>query len=146
MKHRQRTSPRVLRHFLQLAAVTFAINANALPPGRLDGSPARAGEQAEAGMAAPDAADSARAAPYLHSFTLPAAAPGTLDHAERASVRVLDANGRKEVQLALHGPGMVGPLADGAYTVLLKVAGLTEVHRLRIGPDTQAYLAFLDNA
>jgi len=41
---------------------------------------------------------------------------------------------------------MIGPLDHGAYTVLLRVAGLTEVHRLRIGPDTLAYLSFSDAA
>ena len=41
---------------------------------------------------------------------------------------------------------MVGPLPHGAYTVLVKVDGLTEVHRLRIGPDTLPWLQFSEPA
>ena len=46
--------------------------------------------------------------------------------------------------LALHGAGMVGPFGHGAYTVLVKAGGSTEIHRIRIGPDTMPYLHFTD--
>jgi hypothetical protein len=59
---------------------------------------------------------------------------------------VLDATGRKLTQLALHGASMVGPFEHGAYTVLLRTDGLTEIHRIRIGPDTLPYLHFVDLA
>lgn len=145
MKRKHRISRRVMQHFLQLAAITFAINANAMPPGRMDRNDTLLGtEQPESQSAATGATGRTQAPAYLHTFNLPDSAPGTLDHAERASLRILDASGRKLVQLALNGASMIGPLDHGAYTVLLKVAGLTEVHRLRIGPDTLPYLNFSD--
>ncbi|PKO52676.1 MAG: hypothetical protein CVU28_10075 [Betaproteobacteria bacterium HGW-Betaproteobacteria-21] len=147
MKRKHRISRRVMQHFLQLAAITFAINANAMPPGRVDRDDALQGtEQTERQATPSDATGRTQAPAYLHTFTLPDPAPGTLGHAERASLRILDTSGRKLVQVTLNGASMIGPLDHGAYTVLLRVAGLTEVHRLRIGPDTLAYLSFSDAA
>lgn len=147
MKRRQRSSRRVLRHFLQLAAVTFAINANAVPPARMDRDDVpRSTRQPELKTRESGAGERSERPRYLHAFVLPDHAPGTLNHAELASVRILDASGRKLVHLALHGAGMVGPLDHGPYTVLLRISGLTEVHRLRIGADTLPYLSFGDTA
>jgi hypothetical protein len=39
---------------------------------------------------------------------------------------------------------MVGPFDHGAYTVLLRIDGLTEIHRIRIGVDTLPYLHFTE--
>ncbi len=132
MKKGQRISQRVLRHFLQLAAATFALGAGAAPASAEDGEPRLPSGQLE---------DSAREA-YQHGFALPPAPSALMPLAARAHVRVLDASGRKLTQLELHGASSVGPLAAGAYTVLVKADGLTEVHRIRVGPDTQAYLHF----
>lgn len=132
MKNGQRISRRVLRHFLQLAAATFALGAGAAPASAEDG---------EARLASGQFEDSACKS-YQHSFALPPAPSALMPLAPRAHVRVLDARGRKLTQVALHGASSVGPFDEGAYTVLLKADGLTEVHRIRVGPDTQAYLHF----
>lgn len=137
MKKNQRISQRVLRHFLQLAAATFAIGAGA--------APASAADAGESRLASGQLEDRAAAA-YRHTFALPSVPAALMPHQARAHVRVLDASGRKLTQLALHGASSVGPLADGAYTVLIKADGLTEVHRIRVGPDTLPYLQFDETA
>jgi hypothetical protein len=135
-KSKHRISQRVLRRFLQLAAATFAIGAGAAPASA-DGGEAR--------LSSGQLEDRA-AASYQHSFLLPSVPAALMPHQARAHVRVLDASGRKLTQLALHGASSVGPLADGAYTVLIKADGLTEVHRIRVGPDTLPFLRFDETA
>ncbi|NMG75228.1 hypothetical protein [Aromatoleum diolicum] len=145
MKNRQRISRRVLRHFLQLAAASFAIGAN-VAPASADGRESRppAGQFETSSRTDESGEDAGRSA-YQHAFPLPASAAPLPHPAARARIRVLDASGRNLVQLTLHGPGMVGPFTHGAYTVLIKADGLTEVHRIRIGPDTLPYLHFTES-
>jgi hypothetical protein len=137
-------SRRVLRRFLQLAATSFAIGAN-VAPARADQDEARmSAEQVEDETRAEFAATDVRHGAWQHTFALPARAVGPAQQDLRAHIRVLDASGRNRAQLVLHGAGTVGPFADGAYTVLIKTGGLTEVHRVRIGSDTQPYLQFTE--
>lgn len=146
MRGRHRIPPRTIKRFLQLAAATFAIGLGATPA-RADGENWQASTGGrEDDMRADDTAD-VMPRGYQHLFALPASAAARL-HERRAlaDVRVLDATGRKALQLALHGESMVGPLAHGSYTVLLRTNGLTEVQRIRIGPDTLPYLHFTETA
>jgi hypothetical protein len=141
MTNRQRISRRVVRRFLQLAAVAFAIGAD-VPPAAAAGGAGSRGTPARRGEPAgdPGLTETAAAQPYRHAFSLGAASAGRVQ--ARARVRIVDGGGRTHARLALHGAGMVGPLPHGAYTVVLEVDGLTEVHRLRIGPDTLPWLQF----
>jgi hypothetical protein len=147
MKNRQgkRISRRVLRHFLQLAAASFALGASVAPASTDNDESRTPAEQVEDSAPADVAGVAVRRGAWQHTFALPApAAAGPAAHGVRAHVRVLDATGRNRAQLALHGAGTVGPFADGAYTVLLKSGGLTEVHRIRIGSGTEPYLQFTE--
>lgn len=149
MKNRQgkRISRRVLRHFLQLAAASFALGASVAPASADNDESRTPAEQVEDSAPADVAGVGVRRDAWQHTFALPALpalAAGPAAHGVRAHVRVLDAAGRNRAQLALHGAGTVGPFADGAYTVLLKSGGLTEVHRIRIGSDTEPYLQFTE--
>lgn len=145
MQNEQRIPRRVVRRFLQLAAVAFAIGGADVPP-----AAAASGDWPEPsslrGESCDDEVDETRAVgPYRHAFGLGAASAAQQPDA-RARIRVIDSDGRNHVQLALHGAGMIGPLAHGAYTVLVKVDGQTEVHRVRIGPDTLPWLEFSEPA
>ena len=146
MKNRQgkRISRRVLRHFLQLAAASFALGATVAPASADNDESRTPAEQVQDSTPADVAGVAVRRGAWLHTFALPGLAAGPAAHGVRAHVRVLDAAGRNRAQLALHGAGTVGPFADGAYTVLLKSGGLTEVHRIRIGSDTEPYLQFTE--
>lgn len=144
MKGRKRISRRILRRFLSLAATTFAMGASpamassdseALQPGSDDRD-----EYSRSG----DREDDRAHAPYQHTFALPAPAARIPHRDTRAHLRVLDERGRKVAQLHLHGASMVGPFAPGAFTVLVKANGLTELHRIRIGVDTLPYLHFTE--
>lgn len=144
MNHRQRISRRVMRHFLQLAAASFAIGVNA--------APASAGaDDAQIGDLKEDSRYTQQQTPqtgqdaYPLTFTLPPS-EGPLAEDSGVAIRVLDSDGRKLVQMHINGASMVGPLDHGAYTLLIKAAGLTEVHRLRIGTDTLPYLHFTEAA
>jgi hypothetical protein len=140
MTNRQRISREVVRRFLQLAAVAFAIGAD-VPPTAAGGAGNRGTPARRGGPAAdPGLTETAAAQPYRHAFRLGAASAAQAQ--ARARVRIVDRGGHTHARLALHGAGMVGPLPHGAYTVVLEVDGLTEVHRLRIGPDTLPWLQF----
>ena len=145
MNHRQRISRRVMRHFLQLAAASFAIGVNAGPAsaGKDD---VQGAEQQDDSKYTQQHAPQPGLAAYPLSFALPAPADGGLVEASKAAIRVLDSEGRKLVQMEVHGASMVGPFDHGAYTLLIKANGLTEVHRLRIGTDTLPYLHFTETA
>ncbi|BAL25729.1 hypothetical protein [Azoarcus sp. KH32C] len=139
-----RISRRVLQHFLHLAAASFALgnlgpaNADdddAQPPARQFDEASRTGARSEG----------VRRSAYLHSFALPAT-HAVVVTGPLARVRVLDTTGRPVTQVALDGASAIGPFADGAYTVLIKANGLTEMHRIRIGPDTRPYLQFSEPA
>jgi len=148
MKNRQekRNSRRVLRRFLQLAAASFAIGAN-VAPARADNDESRLpAKQVEGSARADLPAAAVRPGAWQHTFALPALAAGPAQQDVLAHIRVLDAAGRNRAQLVVHGDSTVGPFADGAYTVLIKTGGLTEVHRVRIGSDTQPYLQFAEAA
>lgn len=145
MKNKQRISRRVLRHFLQLAAASFAIGTNVAPANADNRESRPPAGQFEGRTRSDELDEDARRATYQHTFALPASVSGLPHQDARARIRVLDVSGRNLAQLTLHGPGMVGPFAHGAYTVLIKVDGLTEVHRLRIGPDTLPYLHFTES-
>ena len=144
MKGRKRTSRRVLRNFLHLAATLFAINANAAPAAGDEDSARTPTEQTDDSARADDLRAAPGQATYRHTFTLATPALDVTGQGVRARVRVIDEQGRNRALLALHGAGMVGPFAHGAYTVLVKAGGATEVHRIRIGPDTMPYLHFAD--
>ena len=98
----------VVRRFLQLAAVAFAIGAD-VPPAAAGcttspDTPARRGEPG----ADPGMDDMAAGQPYRHAFSIGAASAA---HSQaRARVRIVDGGGRTHAHLALHGAGMVGPL------------------------------------
>ncbi|WP_159098190.1 hypothetical protein [Parazoarcus communis] len=145
MKNRQRISRRVLRHFLQLAAATFAIGANVAPASAGNDEASRAADQQEENKYTHGVAAEGHSDAYPLSFALPAPSLAPIAGQARADVRVLDGDGRKLVQLALDGASMIGPFDHGAYTVLIKANGMTEVHRLRIGTDTLPYLYFTEN-
>ncbi|HJV27198.1 MAG TPA: hypothetical protein VJ673_16040 [Aromatoleum sp.] len=144
MKNNYRSSQRVLRHFLHLAAASFALGN--LGPANADDDdaqpPARQFDEASRTGARSEGLDRSI---YLHSFALPAARTSVLA-GPLARVRVLDTTGRPITQVALDGASTIGPFAHGAYTVLLKANGLTEMHRVRIGPDTRPYLQFSESA
>jgi hypothetical protein len=144
MKNRHRISRRVLRQFLHLAAVSFAIGANVTPASADSDDPAPA-EQFEEGTRGDDAGERTLRRGYQHSFVLPARGSRRTDEQIRARIRVLDAGGRDRLLLALDGPSMVGPFGDGAYTILIKLDGLTERHQVRIGPGTLPYLYFTES-
>ncbi|HEY9192989.1 MAG TPA: hypothetical protein VIO81_08935 [Methyloversatilis sp.] len=144
MKGRKRTSRRVLRNFLHLAATLFAINANAAPATGDEDSARTPTEQTNDSARADDMRTTSGQAAYRHTFALAAPALDVTGQGVRARVRVIDERGRDQALLALHGASMVGPFAHGAYTVLVKAGGATEVHRIRIGPDTMPYLHFTD--
>lgn len=145
MANEHEISRRVKRHFLQLAAVAFALGAEGALADAANADIFDEHERAaqvqrdEGGAAAP-----LRAA-FQHVFWLgtpvPLPNPGT-----RAHVRVLDAQGRTALQLPLHGAGMVGPLPAGAYTVLVKTDGMTRVQQLRIGAGVGPWLHFSEPA
>ncbi|ATE59744.1 hypothetical protein [Thauera sinica] len=144
MKGRHRISRRAIKRFLQLAATAFAIGVGTTPALADDSARQPATDSRDDDAHTDDAAAEARHG-YRHRFALAGMAAGA--HAPGgalAHLRVLDAGGRKVVHLALHGDSMVGPLAHGSYTVLLRANGLTEVHRIRIGSDTLPYLHFTE--
>lgn len=151
MRNNRQIPPRVTRRFLQLAAVAFALGAEAAPPAMIEAAvaarPAATEAEDEQIKTQADEDDSAMAAAsYRHVFELrpaSAALPGALD---RAQVRVIDDAGRNRIQLRIQGAGMVGPLAPGAYTVLVKAAGLTEVHRVQVASKEQGWLHFTEPA
>lgn len=144
MKSRKRISRRIVRRFLGLAAATFAIGTNTaiasgdrddLQPGRTDRDEWTRSE---------DSSDEAERGSYQHTFALPTSTASMPHGDARAHLRVLDEHGHKLVQLPLHGASMVGPFAPGAFTVLVRAGGLTDVHRIRIGLDTLPYLHFTE--
>lgn len=144
MRGRHRIPPRTIKRFLQLAAATFAIGLGATPAlADAEGWQSQRGSR-EDDKRADDASDDTPRG-YQHRFALPAAST-VMQHDRQglADLRVLDAAGRKALQLSLHGESMVGPLGHGSYTVLLRTNGLTEVQRIRIGPDTLPYLHFTE--
>lgn len=143
MKNRKRISRRVLRHFLHLAAATFALGANMSPASAASDEATRGNEYGDDNRYT-HGAQSAQGAAYPLSFELPGTDAPALTGRTRAQVRVLDDGGRKLMQMAVDGPSMIGPLGHGAYTLLIKANGLTEVHRLRIGNDTLPYLHFTE--
>ena len=142
---KDRISRRVLRHFLNLAAASFALG-NVGPASANDDDTPPPAHQMEGETRAEARGENNRRGNYLHTFGLPQAHAVLATHTPRARVRVLDANGRLLTQQALDGAATLGPFADGAYAVLIKANGLTELHRVRIGPDTQAYLRFSEPA
>lgn len=144
MKGRNRISRRVMRRFLQLAAATFAVSAGGVLASYDDMRPAS--ENHGEGTNVDESGEDARHSAYQHTFSLADPRTAIPHRGARAQLRVLDATGRKLTQLALHGASMVGPFEHGAYTVLLRTDGLTEIHRIRIGPDTLPYLHFVDLA
>ncbi len=144
MKGRKRTSRRVLRNFLHLAATLFAINANAATAGSDEDTPRPPTERMEDSARTDDLHGDTGHAAYRHTFVLAAPALDVTGQGVRARVRVIDEGGRNRALLALHGASMVGPFGHGAYTVLVKAGGSTEIHRIRIGPDTMPYLHFTD--
>ncbi|MGE0013102.1 MAG: hypothetical protein AB7S62_12825 [Azoarcus sp.] len=146
MRNRHRISRRVLRHFLQLAAATFAIGANVAPASAGNDEASLAADQQEENKYTHSVAAEAHPEAYPLSFALPAPSLSPIAGKARADVRVLDRDGHKLVQMALDGASMIGPFDHGAYTVLIKANGLTEVHRLRIGTDTLPYLHFIETA
>lgn len=83
---------------------------------------------------------------WQHEFALPGSPALTIHGGIRAHIRILDAEGRHHTQLAVHGAGAMGPFAHGAYTVLIKAGGVTEIHPIRIGPDTRPWLIFTEPA
>lgn len=141
MKGKRGISARTIKRFLQLAAATFAVGFSA-GPALADsdrGEPART-SRADGGSAT-HAAD--EAAVFQHRFALPApTALASSGHRGLADLRVIDASGRKLMQIALDGDSMVGPLPNGSYTVLLRARGLTDVQRIRIAPGMVPYLHF----
>lgn len=141
MKGKRGISARTIKRFLQLAAATFAVGFSA-GPALADsdrGEPART-SRADGGPAT-HAAD--EAAVFQHRFALPApTALASSGHRGLADLRVIDAGGRKVMQIALDGDSMVGPLPNGSYTVLLRARGLTDVQRIRIAPGMVPYLHF----
>ncbi len=145
MRNRHRISRRVLRHFLQLAAATFAIGANVAPASAGSDNARLAADRQEDNKYAHNVAAGGQSDAYPLSFALPAPSVAPIAGQTRADVRVLDRDGRKLVQIALDGDSMIGPFDHGAYTVLIKANGLTEVHRVRIGTDTLPYLHFTEN-
>lgn len=145
MKNRQRISRRVLRHFLQLAAATFAIGANVSPASAAEEN-LHGKDQQDDNKYAHNAPARADQAAYPLSFALPGSGTAAIATPVRSDIRVLDRHGRKLVQMTLDGPSMVGPFDHGAYTLLIKTQGMTEVHRLRIGTDTLPYLHFTETA
>jgi len=138
MEERPRDSRKVLRRFLHLAAIAFALGGE--PP------TADAADSDPSALAAEPSDEDSAGESYRHEFPLRPSAAGVPGCGARAHVRVLDASGRKFVQLKLDGAAMVGPFRPGAYTVLVKAQGLTEVHRVRIGAGTLPYLQFADSA
>ena len=145
MNGRKRISRRVLRQFLSLAAATFALGANAaIAPGDGDDAQPANGGRDEYSRS-DETGDDGRHGAYRHTFALAPPAARVPQRDARAHVRVLDAGGRRVAQLALHGASMVGPFDHGAYTVLLRIDGLTEIHRIRIGVDTLPYLHFTES-
>lgn len=141
MKGRHRISPRAIKRFLQLAAASLAIGLGTGPAlADADGGrPAvHAGDDEN-----PEQTRETMSPPYLHRFALPdAAAIGDAQLARPVRLRILDAGGRDLIRLALDGDSMIGPLPHGSYTVLLSRNGLTEVQRIRLGPDTRPFLHF----
>jgi hypothetical protein len=147
MEDRPRSSRRVLRRFLHLAAIAFALAGEASTADAADADPsAFAVEPRDGSRRSEDGDDEGGAEPYRHEFPLRPFAAAVPGGGAGAHVRVLDAGGRKFVQLKLDGAAMVGPFRPGAYTVLVKAQGLTEVHRVRIGAGTLPYLQFADSA
>lgn len=129
----------VKRRFLHLAAIAFALGAKSA---LADGSRSERFDDGECAARTPRAAAAAAApAQALCQYVFRLGAPAVRSHpAARAHLRVLDAGGRSALQLALHGPAMVGPLAAGAYTVLVKIDGLTQVQPVHIGPGVGPWL------
>lgn len=144
MKNPHRISRRVLRHFLHLAAASFAIGSNMAQADAADDET----DPPAAHTATSPHATQPRApeieAPYRHALPLPLTHAGAPTHAPLVRMRALDATGRPQLQVALDGPASIGPLPPGAYTVLLKAGGMTEIHRVRIGPDTARWLGVGD--
>lgn len=141
MKGKRGISARTIKRFLQLAATTFAVGFTAAPAlaDSDRGEPTRTSRE-DSGSATL-AAD--EAALFQHRFALPApTALASSGHRGLADLRVIDASGRKVMQIALDGDSMVGPLANGSYTVLLRARGLTDVQRIRIAPGMVSYLHF----
>lgn len=153
MDKNRRIQPRVTRRFLQLAAVAFALGAEAAPPAMTEAAVAtRPARAAEAGgdvartKAEDEGEGAAMAATYRHVFELHAAGASLPQAPDRAQVRVIDHAGRNRIHLAVQGASMIGPLPPGAYTVLVKSAGLTEVHRVQVASVEQGWLHFTEAA
>lgn len=138
MPSKHRIEPRHIKRFLQLAATALAVTlgpTSAFAEGGLVDGGREADFYSEGWV-------ENESHPYRHRFVLPATRGTSVPGRGLADLRVLDAEGRKVVQLALDGDSMIGPLARGCYTVLLRANGLTEVQRIRIGPGTMPYLHF----
>lgn len=141
MKSKRGISARTIKRFLQLAATTFAVGVSAAPALADSDRGEPAGSNRKHSESAIQAAD--EAAPFQHRFALPApTALASSGHRGLADLRVIDASGRKMMQIALDGDSMVGPLPNGSYTVLLRARGLTDVQRIRIAPGMLPYLHF----
>ncbi len=147
MRYQGRRSRRVLRRFLRLAAVAFALGGEIASASAGDGDvPMRIADRREEGLRSEEVGDDPPGSAYRHVFALRSLELRAPTGGPRAQLRVLDARGRYVAQLALHGPAMVGPFGDGAYTVLIVSEGVTEVHRVRVGSDTLPYLQFTEVA
>lgn len=121
MKRKARFPRHVLHSFLHLAAAALALGGD-IPAALADSQFQEQDERPE----------ERREQDYQHRFTLKG----------EARIRLLDGSDAEQLDLKLHGTSMVGPLAHGAYTLLISRAGLTDSYRLRIGPDTLPYLYF----
>ncbi len=131
--------PRVRRRFLQLAAIAFALGAESAlaDPSAID-SLDEAG-RAAATLYEASAGDASSRLPYQHVLLLGSPTP-LPNLPARAQLQVIDELGRTVLKLPVHGASMVGPLAAGAYTVLVKTDGPSQVQRLRIGGGAASWL------
>lgn len=134
--------PRVRRRFLQLAAIAFALGAESAlaDPSAID-SLDEAGRAAATLYEASEASagDASSRLPYQHVLLLGSPTP-LPNLPARAQLQVIDELGDTVLKLPVHGASMVGPLAAGAYTVLVKTDGPSQVQRLRIGAGAASWL------